>query len=53
MLGASCLRLGTNGGSGKASVEWLDSGVSMALEKPGTIVATSAPMVANRLAWIQ
>ena len=28
-------------------------GAWMALEKPGTMVAISTPMVVNRLAWIQ
>ena len=30
-----------------------DTGTWIALEKPGTMVAISTPMVVNRLAWIQ
>ncbi len=43
-----------SGGNGSARLVWLSAkGASMVCEKPGTMVATRAPMVANRLACIQ
>ncbi|MCW0416976.1 hypothetical protein NB689_002730 [Xanthomonas sacchari] len=54
VIAACCCWASEIGGNGSASVACVVcSGTSMALEKPGTIVATIAPMVANRLAWIQ